>query len=226
MENKIILKNGYKNFKIRDKEIMALNNINLSIERGKLYAIMGHSGSGKSTLIQVLGLLDNLSAGELVINESIVDNLTDNEKAFIRMKEIGFIFQSFYLNPRLKAFENVELPMYINKEISLKEREIRAKKLLESFGLEKRITHYPKELSGGEQQRVAIARALANNPNFILADEPTGNLDKENEDIVFKTLKNLTNENKGVVVVSHNEEIKKYADEIFYMEDGKLRRQL
>lgn len=225
MKSKIILKNGYKNFKISNKEIVALNDVKISIETGKLYAIMGHSGSGKSTLIQILGLLDTLSSGELIINGKEIKELTDDEKANIRMKEIGFIFQSFYLNPRLKAFENVELPMYINKEIPKKERKEKAIELLNSFGLEKRINHYPRELSGGEQQRVAIARALANNPQFILADEPTGNLDKENEEIVFKMLKNLAKDDKGIVIVSHNEEIKKYADEIFYMDNGKLRRQ-
>lgn len=225
MGNRIILKNAYKHFKINDKEIVALKNVNLSIECGKFYAIMGHSGSGKSTLIQILGLLDCLSSGELIINETNANELTDDQKAKIRMKKIGFVFQSFYLNPRLKAFENVELPMYINPEINNKDRELRGKELLRSLGLEKRINHYPKELSGGEQQRVAIARALANNPNFILADEPTGNLDKENEEIVFKMLKNLTTQNKGIVVVSHNEEIKKYADEVLYIDNGELRRQ-
>lgn len=224
MENKIILKNGYKSFKNKDIQIVALNDVNISIECGKLYAIMGHSGSGKSTLIQILGLLDDLSSGELIINGKNTKQMIDDEKARIRMKEIGFVFQSFYLNPRLKAFENVELPMYVNSEICKKDRGERAKKLLESFGLIKRINHYPKELSGGEQQRVAIARALSNNPNFILADEPTGNLDKENEKTVFKILKELTKEKKAVVIVSHNDEVKKYADEIFYMEDGKLRR--
>lgn len=224
--NNIILKNGYKKFKINDNEIEALNAVNISIECGKLYAIMGHSGSGKSTLIQILGLLDTLSSGELIINGMDTRKLSDDEKAYIRMNEIGFVFQSFYLNSRLKAYENVQLPMYINPNISRKNRECRAKELLKSFGLENRIDHYPKELSGGEQQRVAIARALSNNPNFILADEPTGNLDKENEEIVFKMLKKLTEENKAIVIVSHNEEIKKYADEIFFMDNGRLRRQI
>lgn len=224
MKNKILLEKGCKEYYIGDKTIIAMNNVNFSIETGKLYAIMGHSGSGKSTLIQIIGLLDELSSGKLIINNKNIKSLTEDEKAYIRMKEIGFIFQSFYLNPRLKAIENVELPMYINSEINRKKRRERANELLRSFGLEDRINHYPKELSGGEQQRIAIARALANNPNFILADEPTGNLDKENEEIVFKMLKKLSKENKGVIVVSHNEEIKKYADEILFMDNGILRR--
>lgn len=226
MNKKIILRSGNKIFKINDVQISALTDVNLTIECGKLYAIMGHSGSGKSTLIQIIGLLDDLTSGELIIDGKNVKELTENEKAKIRMKEIGFVFQSFYLNPRLKACENVELPMFINSEIKKSDRKKRAKLLLYSLGLENRVNHYPKELSGGEQQRIAIARALSNNPNFILADEPTGNLDKENEKIVFDILKKLTKENKAVVIVSHNEEIKKYADEIFYMDNGKLRRQL
>lgn len=223
MEKCIILKNGLKEFNLKNEKVTAIDNINLEIKIGKLYVIMGHSGSGKSTLVQILGLLDDLTSGELYINGQEVSNLSENEKANLRMKEIGFIFQSFYLNPRLNALENVMLPMYINKMINQRERRKKAFKLLSEFGLENRIYHYPKELSGGEQQRVAIARALANNPNYILADEPTGNLDIKNEEIVYKTLRDLANSGKAVVVVSHNDGIKKYADEIIYMDSGKLR---
>lgn len=187
---------------------------------------MGHSGSGKSTLIQILGLLDNLSSGELYINGKNTNKLTETEKAKIRMKEIGFVFQSFYLNPKLKAIENIMLPMYINEEISREDRKSRAKELMKSFGLSNRINHFPRELSGGEQQRVAIARALANNPNYILADEPTGNLDVKNEEIVYKMLKDLSNNGKAVLVVSHSEIIKKYADKVLYMTDGILKEDL
>lgn len=226
MENMIVLNNGNKIFNIGEKKIKALSNINISIERGNLYAIMGHSGSGKSTLIQILGLLDNLSSGELYINGKNTNKLTETEKAKIRMKEIGFVFQSFYLNPKLKAIENIMLPMYINEEISREDRKPRAKELMKSFGLSNRINHFPRELSGGEQQRVAIARALANNPNYILADEPTGNLDVKNEEIVYKMLKDLSNNGKAVLVVSHSEIIKKYADKVLYMTDGILKEDL
>ena len=173
-----------------------------------------------------MGLLDNLSDGELYINGQEVSNYSENEKAELRMKEIGFVFQSFYLNPKLTAIENVMLPMYINKDILSKDRRKNALKLLTKFGLEKRVNHYPKELSGGEQQRIAIARALANNPSFILADEPTGNLDVKNEEIVYNTLRSLTNNGKAVVVVSHNDSIKKYADKVFYMNLGKLSEEI
>ena len=226
MEKNIILKNGLKEFNLKDEKIIAIDNVNLKIETGKMYVIMGHSGSGKSTLIQILGLLDNLSDGELYINGQEVSNYSENEKAELRMKEIGFVSQSFYLNPKLTAIENVMLPMYINKDILSKDRRKNALKLLTKFGLEKRVNHYPQELSGEEQQRIAIARALANDPSFILADEPTGNLDVKNEEIVYNTLRSLTNNGKAVVVVSHNDSIKKYADKVFYMNLGKLSEEI
>lgn len=222
MEKSIILKNGVKEFSLKDEKIIALNDVSVEFKTGKLYVIMGHSGSGKSTLIQILGLLDDLSSGNLYFNGQDVSNISEDEKADIRKKEIGFVFQSFYLNPKLTAIENVMLPMYINKEIERNNRRRRALKLLTNFGLENRVNHYPKELSGGEQQRIAIARALANDPSFILADEPTGNLDVENEKIVYETLRNLADSGKSVIVVSHNENIKDYADKILYMNLGKL----
>lgn len=224
MEKSIVLEKGIKEFNLKNEKIIALNSTNLEIKLGKLYVIMGHSGSGKSTLIQILGLLDNLTSGKLYINGKDVSFFSEDEKAEVRMNEIGFVFQSFYLNPKLTAIENVMLPMYINDKISKDERKNIASKLLNDFGLYNRINHYPKELSGGEQQRIAIARSLVNNPNYILADEPTGNLDIKNENIVYETLKELTKAGKAVVVVSHNENIKKYADEIYFMESGKLRK--
>ena len=226
MSYEMILNKGNKIFKNGDKKIYALNNVSVSIKSEMFYAIMGHSGAGKSTLIQILGLLDSLSSGELYINGKNIQALSENEKSYIRMEQIGFIFQSFYLNPKLKAIENVMLPMYINSKIKKSERNSRAMELLKKFGLEKRINHYPRELSGGEQQRVAIARALANDPNFILADEPTGNLDEENEKIVFAELKKLTKEGKTVIVVTHNDIVKKYADKILYMDNGVIKEEL
>ena len=220
MSKELILSKGKKVFKIGNEKIYALNNVSITIRNKTFYAIMGHSGAGKSTLIQILGLLDSLSEGELYLNGEKIQDLSENEKARIRMEQVGFVFQSFHLNPKLKAIENVMLPMYINPKIKKSERNSRALELLKKFGLEERSNHYPKELSGGEQQRVAIARALANNPNFILADEPTGNLDEENEQIVFSELKNLTKEGKAVVVVTHNDIVKKYADKILYMDNG------
>lgn len=200
----------------------AVKNVTLELEKGKFYAVMGHSGSGKTTLLQLLGLLDKGTSGELYIDGENVNNLNENQKSKLRMKKIGFVFQSFYLNPKLKAYENVMLPMYINDKYRNTDLKSKSMELLDQLNMCDRANHYPKELSGGEQQRVAIARALANDPDCIFADEPTGNLDIENETIVFDNLKKLSKDDKCVFVVSHNEIVKNYGDKLFYMEKGIL----
>lgn len=216
------VKNLSKEYHLNNKKIVALSDVSYSFEIGKFYAIMGHSGSGKSTLIHCCGMLDSFDKGSIFINGKNISKLSEDEKAKFRNKNIGFVFQSFYLSPKLKSYENVMLPMYLDNKSSDKDRKEKAFKLLKKFGLEDRVLHYPKELSGGEQQRVAIARALANNPNIILADEPTGNLDVENEKFVLETLKELAKKGKCVIVVTHNEIVKKYADVILYMNKGRL----
>lgn len=144
----------------------------------------------------------------------------------MRLKTLGFVFQAFHLNPHLRAYENVMLPMLINRDFhSKKEMEARAKELIETVGLKERMNHYPGELSGGEQQRVAIARAMANNPDFILADEPTGNLDSANEQSIFEQLKLLSQGGRGVLVVCHNDAVVEYADRLFNMRDGVMEEQ-
>jgi len=218
----INLINVNKVFESKNSKNVVLKNINLSFEKGKFYAIMGHSGSGKSTLINIIGLLDGFTYGEYLINGKNVNYLTENEMANLRKKYIGFIFQDFNLDEYLKAYENVIFPMLINKDISKSEREVKACNLLNYLDLGDRINHYPRELSGGECQRVAIARSLANNPEIILADEPTGNLDEENEQKVFSILKKLSKEGKCVIVVSHSNEVKKYADIIYRLEKGSI----
>lgn len=215
-------KNLNKTYNLKNKEITALNDVNIEFKSGKFYAIMGHSGSGKSTLIHCLGLLDDLDSGEIYFDKEEISKLNEKEKTIFRKENIGFVFQSFYLSKKLRAYENVMLPMYINKNIKKEDRRTKAINLLEKFGLGERIEHYPNQLSGGEQQRVAIARALANDPDIILADEPTGNLDVKNEKYVLKILKELAKDGKCVIVVTHNEEVKKYADKIFYMKSGKI----
>ncbi len=212
--NKFYIKNNNK--------INALININISFEKGKFYAIMGHSGSGKSTLINILGLMNKCNSGDYLLNGQNINDLTDQESSKIRMKEIGFIFQEFYLEESMTAKENVILPMLINKEIAKKDRERIAKNLLKKFDLLERQDHFPKELSGGEKQRVCIARALANNPSIILADEPTGDLDEKNEKIIFNYLKDLSKEGKCVIVVSHSKEVKLYADKVIFIKNGEL----
>ena len=189
---------------------------------GTFYLIIGHSGNGKSTLINILGLIDSKFDGNYTIYGQEVSTLGDKELAKIRMQHIGFIFQDFYLDPYLKAIENVLVPMYINKDISKESRKSRAMELLDKVGLKDRINHFPRELSGGEQQRVAIARALANDPDIILADEPTGNLDSTNEKMVFEQLKKLSKEGKCVIVVSHSDLAKKYADYVYTIENNSL----
>ena len=208
------IENVCKVYKTKNDEVKALDNVSYEFKPGKMYAIMGHSGSGKSTLISIIGLIETYTSGKITIDQKDISELKDDELSNLRMKHIGFVFQDFYLDEHLKAYENVMLPMLINKEIKKEERKEKACKLLIDLGLRDRINHFPKEMSGGEQQRVAIARSLANDPKIILADEPTGNLDEENEKLVFETLKDLSKKGKCVIVVTHSEEIKKYADKI------------
>lgn len=218
----IELKGINKIYKKGNEEVRALEDIDLAFEKGKFYAIMGHSGSGKSTLISILGLMNKFDSGDYLLNEKSTKDLKELEASKLRMKEIGFVFQEFYLDEYMTALDNVILPMLINKEIDKQNREKIAIDLLKKFKLEGRESHLPHELSGGEKQRVCIARALANNPSIILADEPTGDLDEENEKMIFNYLKELSNEGKCVIVVSHSSEVKNYADILIELKSGKL----
>ena len=201
-----------------------LKDVNVEFQKNNLYAIMGRSGSGKSTLVNILGLLDDYTNGEYYLDDKNVKELTDDEKSNIRGMKIGFVFQSFYLNKNLTALENVTLPLYINNEVDEKDRKKIATKKLEELGLLSRINHYPNQMSGGEQQRVAIARALVNNPDIIIADEPTGNLDSTSEKDVFNILKEISKQNKIVIIVSHNELIKEFCDVLYTIKDGVVER--
>ncbi len=222
MKKVIELKNVVKTFKLKNERINALDGVSVDFESSKFYAIMGHSGSGKSTLINVIGLLDEIGEGEYLINSKNASNLSSNERAHLRRDELGYIFQDYCLDEYLTAIENVIFPMLINKDIPKDKREERAKDLLKLVGLENRVNHFPREMSGGEKQRVAIARCLANNPSIILADEPTGNLDEENEEKIFEILKKLSQSGKCIIVVSHSNEVKKYADLVYHIKKGKL----
>lgn len=202
-------------------QVKALNNINYNFKKGKFYAIMGQSGSGKTTLINILGLVDVPTRGKYFFNGVEVQKLSNDKLSEIRNNEIGFVFQHFYLNNRLTALENVLLPTLINKKHTKEEIIENAKKLFNNLGLESRMNHYPNELSGGEQQRVSLIRALINEPSVILADEPTGNLDYNNELEILKLLKEVSKE-KCVIVVSHNPNIKKYADIVLNLDKGVL----
>lgn len=217
------LENCSKSYTKKNNIITILNNVTLNFERGKFYAIMGKSGAGKSTLIQILGLLDNIDCGKIEINGNDVTKLSESKKDTIRNKNIGFVFQEFYLSPNLNTISNILLPTYINENLNEVESLKKANSLLKKLDIYDRASHYPNELSGGEQQRVAIARALINDPDILLADEPTGNLDDENEEIVLNLLKNMSKNGKCVIVVSHNKEIKKYADTVLKLENGILK---
>lgn len=219
----IKLKNITKIYKKNKKSIIALNNINISFESGKLYAIMGCSGSGKSTMLNIIGLLDKPTSGLLEIDEINISTLNEKEMNKIRLKKIGYVFQECYLSDNLTVYENTIVPLLINRNIQKNQKNKIVLDLLKTIGLQNRSNHFPKELSGGEKQRVAIARALVNNPQIILADEPTGNLDKENEKFIFSLLHKLAKENKCVIIISHSPLIKKYADQVFYMKNGTLR---
>ena len=200
------------------QQVKALNLVTYKFEVGKFYAIMGESGSGKSTLINILGLMDKATKGSVFLDGVDTRKCSDDELCKLRNEKIGFVFQNFYLNNKLTALENVLLPMYINGNVDLN----KAKDLLKTFNVLDRESHYPYELSGGEQQRVSLTRALVNNPKYILADEPTGNLDSKNEDEVFNYLKDISKD-KSVIVVSHNEKIKNYAHKVVYLEKGVLK---
>lgn len=222
MDYIITIEDITKTYKTKKRDVEVLKNIDLTFSLGKFYAIMGPSGSGKSTLFNILGLVDTPSSGTYKINGIDTTKLTDKSSSIIRMNNIGFVFQDFNLDSYLNALENVMMPLYLNKKIKKEDREKISKDILTKLNLENRLEHFPNELSGGEAQRVAIARALVNNPNIILADEPTGNLDEELETEIFKILKSLTKENKCVIVVSHSSKIKEYADVVYTLKDGKI----
>ncbi len=213
-----------KSYTKKKKKILILDNIDYQFFTNTFYCIIGKSGAGKTTLIEVLGLLKSFDEGEILIDNKNISLLNDKQKSNIRNKKIGFIFQSFYLIPSMTALENVMLPMYLDKSKNKKAIEEAALRLLKKMDLEDRRMHYPSELSGGEQQRIAIARALINNPEIILADEPTGSLDPENEEKILKILKELAQSGKCVIVVSHNKRTMDYADEIIKIQDGGLER--
>ncbi len=218
----MIFENVSKKYCLKNERIVILDSTSYKFEKGKFYAIVGHSGIGKSTLLNIIGLLDSYDFGSYFIDDRDTKNIKEKDKAYLRLHKFGFVFQEFYLSPKLNVMENVMIPMFINKQISKKEYKIRALYLLDKFNILDRSNHYPSELSGGEQQRVSLARALANDPSVILADEPTGNLDKDNEKIIFDELKELVKEGKTVIVVSHNDIIKKYADVVLTLREGKI----
>jgi len=221
----IDLKNIFKKYQMGTTTINALNGLECSIEKGEYVALMGPSGSGKSTLMNVIGCLDSPTSGIYLLNGQDVSDMSDDELANVRNVEIGFVFQSFNLLPRTSALENVALPL-VYAGVAKKERLERAQAVLEKVGLGDRGDHKPNELSGGQRQRVAIARALINNPSIVLADEPTGNLDSKSSSEIMHLFQAIHDECNTVVMVTHEEDIAKYAKRTIRMRDGKLASQL
>lgn len=221
--NKLIdLKNINKYYKLKDSKLHVLKDIDLIIEQGDFLMIMGKSGSGKTTLLNLLGFLDHFDDGNYIFNGKDVTHLNENERSELRNSYMGFIFQQFHLIDSLSIGQNVELPLLYREstDITKKERASRVEKYLDTVGLLHKKKQSPSELSGGQQQRIAIARALINNPYVILADEPTGALDSETGEEIMNILKKLNEENKTIIMVTHDSDLTKYASKVIHLKDG------
>jgi len=210
-----------KVYQMGAEEVHALRGVDLEIRKGEYVAIMGPSGSGKSTLMNLIGCLDSPSSGRYWLAGRLVSELDDDELAYIRNKEIGFVFQTFNLLPRATALHNVELPLIYNGTPA-EERVERAKKALDRVDLTPRMNHKPNELSGGQRQRVAIARALVNNPSIVLADEPTGNLDSKTGEEIMNLFENLHGQGNTIILVTHEMDIAQHAHRVIFIRDGKI----
>jgi putative ABC transport system ATP-binding protein len=219
--NMISIKKLSKVFRTDEIETLALNDVNLDIKEGEFVAIMGPSGCGKSTLLNILGLLDNPSEGEYNFNNTAVAHLKEGQRTDLRKGNIGFVFQSFNLIDELNVFENVEMPL-VYQRINSKNRNEMVNKVLDRMNMSHRAKHYPQQLSGGQQQRVAIARAVVSNPDLILADEPTGNLDSRNGQEVMELLTELNREGTTIVMVTHSTKDAGYAHRIINLFDGRV----
>ena len=213
----------WKTYTMGDQTIHAVSGVDIEIKRGEYVAIMGPSGSGKSTLMNLIGCLDTPTKGQYFINGHLVSEMTDDELARIRNKEIGFVFQTFNLLPRATALHNVELPL-IYAGMSSAERLERAKQAMRQVDLEQRMLHKPNELSGGQRQRVAIARALVNHPSIILADEPTGNLDTATGNEIMALFERLHEQGNTIILVTHEHDIAQHAWRIIHIRDGKIEK--
>jgi putative ABC transport system ATP-binding protein len=213
-----------RTFEVGDISVHALRGINLTIEPGDLLAIMGSSGSGKSTLMNLIGCLDTPTSGEYVLDGERVESLSKNQRAMIRNRKIGFVFQGFNLLPRTTALENVELPLFYDRQNHVRNHRQAAVEALSRVGLSDRLEHTPNQLSGGEQQRVAIARALVNRPAIVLADEPTGNLDSRTSIEIMSVFQELNTEGVTVILVTHESDVANYARRIVGLRDGRMIR--
>lgn len=219
----ISIKNLTKTYVLGEQIVNALKGVSLDINKGEYVALMGPSGSGKSTLMNIMGCLDSPSQGEYWLNQKEVSKMSDSELSGVRNEEIGFVFQTFNLLNRMTALENVALPL-VYSGVSRKDREERAALVLERVGLQDRMQHKPNELSGGQRQRVAVARALVNNPNLLLADEPTGNLDTKTSHEIMALFEEIHNQGNTIVLVTHEEDIAQHAKSIVRLRDGMIEK--
>ena len=228
MNNKVIeLKNVNKIYKTKAEEIHILKNVNLSFSKGNFVSIQGKSGSGKTTLLNILGLLDVPTNGDMLIDDKIINYKDEKIKNKIRNEKMGFVFQFHYLLNEFTALENVMMPALINKKFNKKEVREKAMELLELVGLSERVKHKPLELSGGEKQRVAIARSMINDPEIILADEPTGNLDTETSLVINSLFKKINEEKKqSIIIVTHSLELANLAEYKYKIEKGEFNKVL
>ena len=228
MSNKVIeLKNVNKIYKTKAEEIHILKNVNLSFSKGNFVSIQGKSGSGKTTLLNILGLLDVPTNGDMLIDDKLINYKDEKIKNKIRNEKMGFVFQFHYLLNEFTALENVMMPALINKKFNKKEVREKAMELLELVGLSERVKHKPLELSGGEKQRVAIARSMINDPEIILADEPTGNLDTETSLVINNLFKKINEEKKqSIIIVTHSLELANLAEYKYEIEKGEFNKVL
>jgi len=209
-----------KEYPMGDTVVKALDDVDLSIGEGEFVAVIGPSGSGKSTLMHIMGFMDQPTHGKILFDGQDMSKLSSNERAKVRSQKIGFVFQAFNLLPRLSVLENTALPLHYAHAPAKEVRE-RAERVLDMVGLQERIDHHPNQLSGGQRQRVAIARALINEPRLILADEPTGNLDSENAQLILGLFDRLHTEGKTIVLVTHDEAVASHAGRRVWVQDGK-----
>jgi putative ABC transport system ATP-binding protein len=215
----IELRNVEKTYRRGAEDVRALRGVDLDIAAGELIAVIGPSGAGKTTLLHILGCLDLPTSGKMVFDGMQVEKMAESELVLLRRQKIGFIFQQFYLIPGLTVFDNIALPLLFSKSKIARDH---IERLADMVGLQSRLQHVPAQLSGGEMQRVAIARALVNNPEVILADEPTGNLDSDNSDRIFGILRTLNDKGLTIVMITHNTELAMRAERIVRIRDGRI----
>lgn len=223
MNNIMTIRDIKKSFITGKNQLNVLKNINFEVKKGELLMLVGPSGAGKSTLLSIMGGISRPTTGKVILDNIDIYNLDDDKLASLRNRKMGFVFQLHYLLPEFSALENVIIPALM-EDVSKKDAIEKAKKILITLGLGGRLNHRPSELSGGEQQRIAIARAIINEPDIVFADEPTGNLDKQNAEIIHKIIVDFNrNFNQTFIIVTHNEKLASYGNRVIYIDDGEIK---